>query len=78
MRLVCTSENCDPNECVELTSRESSICDVICDSPEPISFTRLKESTNLHQEIVSRVVRRLTIHGLVRKVDGKYKGECSR
>jgi DNA-binding HxlR family transcriptional regulator len=78
LKLVCTSENCDSNECVELTSRESSICDAICGSPEPISFTQLKESMDLHQEIVSRVVRRLTIHGLVRKVNGKYKGECSR
>ena len=78
MELVCASENCDSNECVELTSRESSVCDIICSAPEPVSFTQLKESSGLHQEIVSRVVRRLTIHGLVRKVEGKYQGECSK
>jgi DNA-binding HxlR family transcriptional regulator len=78
MQLVCSTANCDSNECVELTSRESSVCDVICSSQQPISFTQLKESTNLHQEVVSRVVRRLTIHGLVRKVEGKYQGQCCR
>ncbi len=76
MQLVCPTKNCDPNDCVELTSREASVCDVICSSQQPISFTQLKESTNLHQEVVSRVVRRLTIHGLVRKVEGKYQGQC--
>ncbi len=74
---VCSSVNCDPNECVELTSREWAVCDAICSSTEPISFTRLKTSTDLHQEVLSRVVRRLAIHGLVRKVDGKYQGNCS-
>ena len=76
MKLVCSSQDCNPNDCVELTSRESSICDAICNSPEPVSFTQLRESTNLHQEIVSRAVRRLAIHGLVRKVDGRYQGRC--
>ena len=78
MEIVCSTRNCDSDECVELTSRELSVCNVICDSQEPISFTKVKESTNLHQEIVSRVVRRLAIHGLVTKVDGKYKGECCK
>ena len=76
MQLVCSSKDCDPDECVELTSTELSVCKVICGSQEPISFTQLKESTNLHQEIVSRVVRRLAIHGLVKKVEGKYTGQC--
>lgn len=78
MELVCSSLNCDPNECVELTSRESAVCEIICSSPEPIAFGRLKESANLHQEIVSRVVHRLTVHGLVTRVNGRYKGECRR
>lgn len=76
MELVCPSGECDPDECVELTTRESSVCDIICDAPGPISFTRLKETSGLHQEVVSRTVRRLTIHGLVRKVEGGYRGNC--
>lgn len=76
MRLVCSSRDCDPSDCVELTNRELSICSVICGSVEPVSFTQLKETTALHQEIISRVLRRLAIHGLVTKVEGKYKGNC--
>ena len=78
--LVCRAGSClDEADCVQLTDRESSVCNVICSSNEPISFAKLRESTSLHQEIVSRTVRRLMIYGLVRKVDdGRYKGQCSQ
>lgn len=76
MQLVCSSSKCDPSDCVELTNRELSVCNVICGSAEPVSFTQVKEATDLHQEIVSRVVRRLAIYGLVTKVEGRYKGNC--
>jgi len=76
MQRVCASEDCGQSECVELTSREFEICSVICNSGQPVSFTQLKETTQLHQEIVSRVVHRLTLHGLVSKVDGRYQGKC--
>jgi DNA-binding HxlR family transcriptional regulator len=66
-------------DCVELTDRESSICSAICGATHPISFGELKAATNLHQEILSRAVRRLVIHGLVKKeTDGRYKGECGQ
>lgn len=77
MQRVCVSQDCGESECVELTNRELAVCAVICGSAEPVSFTRLKEATELHQEIVSRVVHRLALHGLVTKVDGKYQGRCS-
>ena len=77
MQCVCPSQDCSETECVELTNREFAVCEVICSSGEPVSFTLLKERTQLHQEIVSRVVRRLTVHGLVSKVDGKYQGSCA-
>jgi len=76
MQLVCAGGKWIPEECVELTDRELSVCDVICSSSQPVSFTQLKQSTDLHQEIVSRVVRRLVVHGLVSKVDGGYTGNC--
>jgi DNA-binding HxlR family transcriptional regulator len=75
---VCSKSDCSEAECVELTERESSVCNVICASSAPISFGGLRESTGLHQEIVSRIVRRLLIHGLIRKADGRYIGECSQ
>lgn len=74
MPLACPSRDC-AGECVDLTARESEVCRAICSSEAPISFTELKEWTNLHQEVVSRVVRRLSIYGLVRKTEhGRYSG----
>jgi predicted transcriptional regulator len=73
MAQVCSSGNCDAGECVDLTTRESSVCQIICGAQEPISFTKVKDSSNLHQEIVSRIVRRLVIHGLVSKEEGKFR-----
>ncbi|MDG6915035.1 MAG: MarR family transcriptional regulator [Nitrososphaerota archaeon] len=75
---VCASPDCDPGECVELTEREFALCRIICSSDAPVSFTQLKQSTNLHQELVSRIVKRLQVHGLVSKVEGRYSGRCSR
>ena len=79
MQVVCGPGQCADGDCVELTDRESTICRAICGAAQPISFGELKASTNLHQEILSRAVRRLVIHGLVRKeTDGRYKGECGQ
>jgi DNA-binding HxlR family transcriptional regulator len=79
LQIVCGPGQCANGDCVELTDRESTICRVICDASQPVSFGELKASTNLHQEVLSRAVRRLVIHGLVRKeTDGRYKGECSQ
>jgi DNA-binding HxlR family transcriptional regulator len=79
LELMCGPGPCAEEDCVELTERESSICRTICDAPQPISFGELKASTSLHQEVLSRAVRRLIIHGLIRKeTDGRYKGECSQ
>jgi DNA-binding HxlR family transcriptional regulator len=63
---------------VELTDRESSVCEIICQSPHPVSFTQLKTSSNLHQQVVSQTLRRLVIHGLVTKEKGRYKGLCKQ
>ena len=74
MVLVCSSGNRDLEQCVELTDREFSVCNFICASRGPVSFSELKDSTELHQEILSRIVRRLVIHGVVKKEEGRYKG----
>ena len=84
MVLVCDSSNLDPAQCIELTDREFSVCNVIYRSQDPVSFTELRKSTELHQEILSRIVRRLVVHGAIKKVEsGKYEkaltgceGEC--
>jgi DNA-binding HxlR family transcriptional regulator len=77
MVLVCRSDNHDLRECVELTDRESSVCNFICASQGPVSFSQLRRSTGLHQEILSRIVRRLVIHGVVRKeAEGYGRALC--
>ncbi|HUI01180.1 MAG TPA: hypothetical protein VLU99_01450 [Nitrososphaerales archaeon] len=76
--IACRAEDCLEDGCVQLTERESSVCDLICSSKEPVTFGRLKEGTALHQEIVSRILHRLMTHGLVAKTDDGYLGECGK
>jgi DNA-binding HxlR family transcriptional regulator len=74
----CCPGGCGNVDCVQLTPREAQVCITLCKSAVPMSFTQLKESLGLHQEVLSRVVRRLTVHGLVAKVEGKYQGRCGQ
>ena len=77
MPFACLSLDCAGEECVELTERESKVCATICSSEEPATFTQIKQANDLHQEVVARVLHRLTVHGLVRKTDdGRYAGRC--
>jgi DNA-binding HxlR family transcriptional regulator len=73
MVLVCRSGNRDLDQCVELTDREFSVYDFICASQEPMSFSQLMKSTTLHQEILSRIVQRLVVYGVVKKEEGGYR-----
>jgi DNA-binding HxlR family transcriptional regulator len=63
---------CD-EECVQLTARESSVCELICRGKGDVTFGVLKKKSELHQEILSRIVTRLQRYNLVQKVDGRYK-----
>ena len=76
MAMACCMEDCGRDDCVQLTEREASVCITLCASGEAMSFSQLKQAVGLHQEILSRIVRRLTVHGLVAKVEGKYQGRC--
>jgi DNA-binding HxlR family transcriptional regulator len=70
----CSSEYVDESQCVELTEREYSVCDMIFRAKESISFSQLKRATELHQEILSRIIRRLTVYGVVKKAaNGRYR-----
>ncbi len=74
MNLVCCPGNLDRSQCVELTEREYSVCSLVCGASEPVSFTELRRSTQFHQEILSRIVRRLVVYGIVKKSDdGRYR-----
>ncbi len=61
--------------CVELTDREYEVCNDICTNSTPVSFSELKRNSELHQEVLSRILRRLAVHRVIEKLkDGKYAG----
>jgi DNA-binding HxlR family transcriptional regulator len=78
MAMACRLDDCSNVDCVQLTEREFSVCALICSSDGAVSFGQLKETTTLHQELVSRIVRRLMVHGLVEKTDAGYLGKCGQ
>ncbi len=69
----CETLECDSGDCLQLTPREEDVCITVCDSGTPLSFSRIKERSGLHQEVLSRILRRLSIYGALEKVDGKYR-----
>ena len=72
----CPAAACDSSECLQLTERESKVCATICTSPEPVTFSSLRRSLGYHQEVVSRILKRLVRHGAVERVRGKYRRAC--
>ena len=64
---------CSSSDCLQLTERESEVCMAICASGEPIAFSTLRSRVGYHQEIVSRILRRLVKHGAIEKFRGKYR-----
>ncbi len=47
---------CEPGN--DYSDREILICKIICNSSNPIRFSDLKRKTGLHQEILTRILRR--------------------
>jgi hypothetical protein len=43
-----------------------------------VAFSVVKKSAGLHQELVSRILRRLTTYGAIEKVHGKYRRKISQ
>jgi predicted transcriptional regulator len=64
---------CGDPDCLQLTDREAQVCTEICSSPEPVAFSALKDKLGYHQEVVSRILRRLMNHGAIEKVSGRYR-----
>jgi len=73
----CTTP-CEGADCLQLTAREMLVCETVCDSAEPLGFSAVKRSVGLHQELVSRILRRLTTYGAIEKVRGKYQRKGSQ
>ena len=69
----CPVAVCDSPDCLQLTEREAQVCMAICSSEEPVAFSALKDRLGYHQEVVSRILKRLVTHGAIEKFRGKYK-----
>ena len=74
----CVSSECSSPDCIQLTDRELAVCETVCMDNGPVSFSHVRRSTGLHQEIVSRILRRLVNHGAVKKENGKYSCSASQ
>jgi len=69
----CDTLDCDSGDCLQLTPREEVICTTVCESGTPLSFSKIRERSGLHQEVLSRILRRLSVYGALEKVDGNYR-----
>ena len=67
----CPVAVCDGPDCLQLTEREAKVCLAICDSKDPVTFSALKAGLGCHQEVVSRILKRLVNHGENREVPGQ-------
>jgi DNA-binding HxlR family transcriptional regulator len=45
----------------------------VCGSQEPVAFSALKATLGYHQEVLSRILKRLMNHGAIVKVRGRYR-----
>ncbi len=69
----CALSMCESPDCLQLTEREEQVCMTICGSPEPVAFSALKNKLGYHQEVMSRILRRLVNYREVEKVSGRYR-----
>ena len=69
----CPVSVCESPDCLQLTEREAQVCMTICASEEPVTFSALRSKLGYHQEVVSRILRRLVNHGAIEKVRGRYR-----
>ena len=71
----CFTLDSDLDDGVQLTPREWQVCALIAQRGGDLGFGELKRELGLHQEVLSRVLRRLRIHGLVEQADGRYRSK---
>jgi DNA-binding HxlR family transcriptional regulator len=71
--MCCSVSPCDSGDCLQLTEREAEVCMAICASPEPVAFSAVKRALGYHQEVLSRILRRLVNYGAIEKDEGMYR-----
>ena len=68
--IACPACNADM---LQLTQREFEVCETVCSSDKPVGFSAVKRRVGYHQEVVSRILRRLVVYGALEKTQGKYR-----
>ncbi len=76
--VCCTVSRCADSDCLQLTERELVVCETVCESEHPLRFSVVKMSVGLHQEIVSRILRRLVTYGAIERFQGRYRRKTSQ
>jgi len=69
----CPVAMCESPDCLQLTEREAKVCSAICTSAEPMAFSAVRDRFGYHQEVVSRILKRLVNYGAIEKFRGKYR-----
>ncbi len=69
----CPLVMCESPDCLQLTEREAAVCTTVCVSNRPVAFSTIRNAVGYHQEVVSRILKRLVNHGAIEKVRGKYR-----
>jgi predicted transcriptional regulator len=69
----CSVSMCDSSDCLQLTEREEQVCMAICASTEPVTFSSLKKTLGYHQEVISRILKRLMNYQAIERVRGRYR-----
>ncbi len=69
----CPVVMCESPDCLQLTEREAKVCATVCFSNQPVAFSAIRNAVGYHQEVVSRILKRLVNHGAIEKVRGKYR-----
>ncbi|MBI3860111.1 MAG: hypothetical protein HY296_07770 [Thaumarchaeota archaeon] len=54
------------------------VCVTVCSSEEPVGFGSIRSRLGYHQEVVSRILRRLVKYGAIEKVSGKYRRKAGQ
>ncbi len=77
MTSCCTTGSCG-SDCLQLTDREAFVCSTICESGEPLSFSAIRGAAGYHQEVLTRILKRLLNYGEIEKTDGRYRRKTSQ
>lgn len=69
----CPVTMCEDADCLQLTEREAQVCMAVCSSQEPVAFSAVRKALGYHQEVTSRILKRLVNYGAIEKVRGRYR-----